>query len=181
MAKCNADIHVIYISTQDVCGTDGKSQDVPGHLGTKWIWLTWDLHVRYPQCESTVKRKCQRCTHFTYNHVRPACVQREYVIIAGRPPHHTSNHCHYSAAVHIHVHVHVHGACILQTVHVHVYYILCMYMYTTYCACRCTYMLQCPDRTAWKGECCPVWVLQQICWISLGCRSHAVLSGHCNR
>lgn len=59
-------------------GLHGKSQDVPGHLGTKGICLTWDLHVRYPQCESTVKRGCHRCTHFTYNHVRPAWVQRGY-------------------------------------------------------------------------------------------------------
>ena len=30
------------------------------------------------------------------------------------------------------------------------------------------YMLQIGQHEPCKGECCPVWVLQQICWISLG-------------
>ena len=124
-------LHKTSVAGKPTCGTDGKSQDVPGHPGTKGIWLTWDLHVRYPQCESTVKRKCQRCTHFTYNHVRPACVQREYYSWAAPASYFKplSLQC-YDPAVHIHVHVHVYYKLCMYMytvhVHVHVYYILCM-------------------------------------------------------
>ena len=99
----------------------GKSQDVPGRLGTKGIWLTWDLHVRYinPQWN------CHRCTHFTYKHVRPACVQWEYHSWAA-PRIHTyqrkaqpSNYSHYSAMIQLCTYMYMYMS--LHTAHVHVY------------------------------------------------------------
>ena len=110
-------------------GLHGKSQDVPGHLGTKGICLTWDLHVRYPQCESTVKRDATGAQHT----IMLGLHESSEDIIAGRPPYHTyrrkaqpSNHSHYSAMIQLCTYMYVYiymymymYTCIIFTVHVH--------------------------------------------------------------